>query len=667
MTSKIEYKQRIAELKKQIERHNYRYYVLDDPEVSDAEYDEMMRELMALEEAHPGLVTADSPTQRIGAPPDKGFKPVTHRTRMYSLADAFGFEEVTAFFERVSKALSGEAVEYVCELKMDGAAISLTYNDGIYAQGATRGDGEVGEDITLNLKTIRSIPLHMQPTESPPALEVRGEAYLTKDQFEKLNRDRGDTGQNLFANPRNAAAGTLRQLDPKITAERSLEAVFYAIGYGSGEDIRTQWDSLQYLKNVGFRVGRESVLFKTQEEVFSFLEKWREKRDSLGFEIDGVVIKVNDLKQQERLGYTSKSPRWAVAYKFPAEQKTTRLLDIQVSVGRTGAVTPFAVLEPVRVAGSTVSRATLHNEDEVKRKGVLIGDYVVVQKAGDVIPEIVAPVPSRRTGDEREFVMPDKCPVCGSDIVKPEGEAVARCTGIACPAQAYEHLIHFASRGAMDIEGLGDVVAGELREKGLVKDIADIYYLKRDDILRLEHFKDKAAGNLLAAIEGSRRRPLSRLLFGLGIRHVGSHVADVLAGTFGSLDGLKEAGTEELTEIPEIGPRIGESIINFFKQDQNLKVIEKLRAAGVNMTEQVKTELQTLAGLTFVLTGALTDFTRESATAEIEKRGGRVSSSVSSKTDYVVVGADPGSKHDKALSLGVKVLDERGFAELIGE
>lgn len=667
MPSKVDDAKRIGELRKRIEHHNYRYYVLDSPEVSDAEYDTLMRELIKLEEAYPNLVTPDSPTQRVGAPPAEGFTPVRHRSRMYSLADAFGFEEVEAFFSRVARALPGEKVEYVCELKMDGAAISLTYRDGLYVQGATRGDGEVGEDITLNLKTIRSIPLRVMIDDRPDVFEVKGEAYLSKGQFEKLNQDRGDADLPLFANPRNAAAGTLRQLNPKVTAERSLEAVFYAAGLGEDGRLKTQWDTLQFLKEAGFKVGRESALFKTSAEVLDFLKTWQEKRSTLGFEIDGVVIKVNDLKQQERLGHTSKSPRWAVAYKFPAEQQTTRLLDIQVSVGRTGAVTPFAVLDPVRVAGSTVSRATLHNEDEVKRKGVLIGDYVVVQKAGDVIPEIVAPVPSRRTGDEREFVMPKKCPVCGSDIVRPQGEAVARCTGIACPAQALEHLIHFASRGAMDIEGLGGVVAYELRDKGLVKDVADLYYLTKDDFLKLEHFADKAADNLVAAIEDSKKRPLSRLLFALGIRHVGSHVADVLAQTFGSLDGLKEADIYELTNVPEIGPRIAESIDYFFKQDQNLRVIKKLRKAGVNVTEKASELPQTLAGMTFVLTGSMESFTRETATEAIERRGGRVSSSVSSKTDYLVLGAEPGSKYEKARSLGTKILDERGFAELVGE
>lgn len=660
--------ERIQDLRQRIEHHNYRYYVLDSPEISDAQYDLLIRELIRLEEAHPELVTPDSPTQRIGAPPDEGFMPVRHLTRMYSLADAFSFEELQAFFDRVDKALDGEPVEFVCELKVDGAAVSLTYRDGFYATGATRGDGEVGEDITPNLKTIRAVPLRLRLEKPPLELEVRGEAYLSKAQFANLNRERSEAGQALFANPRNAAAGSLRQLDPGISARRSLSAIFYALGYAAGVRLETHWEMLEYLRRAGFPVMRQTTKVSKPAEVFDFCAVWQQKRDSLPFEIDGIVIKVNRFDQQARLGYTSKAPRWAIAFKFPAEQQTTKLLDIQVSIGRTGAATPFAVLEPVRVAGSTITKATLHNEDEIHRKDIRIGDHVIVQKAGDVIPEIVAPVPSRRTGAERTFRMPAKCPVCRAEIERPPGEAVARCTNVACPAQSHEHLVHFAGRGAMDIEGIGDVVAGQLLAAGYVKDIADLYLLTKDQLLRLEHFGEKAAQNLLSAVETSKRRPLSRLLFGLGIRHVGSHIADILAKRFGSMGGLERVSFEELEAVPEIGPRIAESVAHFFAQAENRRVIDKLRQAGVNMEEVRPTGVpQQLAGLTFVLTGGLERLARDEAIELIERFGGRVVSGVSKKTDYVIVGREPGSKYDKAKELGVKTLDESGFVDLVGQ
>jgi DNA ligase (NAD+) len=659
---------RIRELCELINYHNYRYYVLDSPEISDAEYDELMRELIALEEAHPELVTPDSPTQRVGAPPAVGFQPARHRSRMMSLADAFSTGELRAFFDRLNRALPGEAFEYTCEPKVDGAAIALTYENGLYVRGATRGDGEVGEEITPNLKTIRSIPLRLRLDNPPPELEVRGEAFLTKKQFEELNDERADAGLPLFANPRNAAAGSLRQLDPKVTAERELDAIFYGVGYVTDKSIKTQWESVEFLREAGFKTMKETILARTEDKVFAYCSQWQERRGELPFEIDGAVVKVNDLDQQNRLGATAKSPRWAVAYKFPAEQRVTRLIDIQINVGRTGALTPAAVLEPVRVAGSTVSRATLHNEDEIKRKDIRIGDYVIVQKAGDVIPEIVAPVSSRRTGGEKVFRMPAKCPVCGGDVVRPKGEAVARCTNISCPAQLFEHVLHFASRGAMDIEGLGVAVSMELLKRGMIKDVSDIYYLTRDDLLTLEHFADKAAQNLLNAIKVSKTRPLSRILFALGMRHVGSHVADVLAKNFSSIDRLKETTYEELTKIPEVGPRIAESIISFFKEERNHRVLDKLRRAGVRMEEALRPEVpQKLAGLTFVLTGALTSYTREEATEAIERLGGRVSSSVSKKTDYVVAGENSGSKLEKARELDVKTIDEEGLRRLLEE
>ncbi len=658
---------RIKELTDILNHHNHRYYVLDSPEIADAQYDELMRELIALEEAHPELVLPDSPTQRIGAPPAAGFQPAKHLAKMYSLADAFDFDELNAFFERVGKTLDGEKVTYVCELKVDGAAVALTYRGGLYDRGVTRGDGETGEDISGNIRTIRSIPMRMSITDPPAVLEIRGEAFLSKDQFGKLNRERSEQERPLFANPRNAAAGTLRQMDPKITAGRELDAIFYACGYVEGRTFDTQWDILTFLRQAGFKVMTEARPIASKDEVMDFITEWGEKRESLPFEIDGVVIKVDDQAQQERLGYTSKAPRWAIAYKYPAEQQTTKLIDIQVSVGRTGALTPTAVLEPVRIAGSTVGRATLHNEDEIKRKDIRIGDYVVIQKAGDVIPEIVMPVVSRRTGAERIFTMPKKCVVCDADVVRPEGEAVARCTNIACPAQSLQRIGHFASRGAMDIDGFGEAVATDLYELGLVKDVSDIYYLTHDDLLRIGHFADKAATNLEQSIEASKAKSLSRLIFGLGIRHVGSHVADVLTRRYASMDELAQASEEELTVIPEVGPQIATSVRAFFKQPENQRVIERLRTKGVNMREEREDIEKTLTGKVFVLTGSLATMTREEATSAIERLGGRVSSSISAKTDFVVAGENPGSKYEKALAFNIRPIDERGLTELLGE
>lgn len=663
-----EAEKRAKELRDSINHHNYRYYVLDSPEISDAEYDKLVRVLERIEETYPELITPDSPTQRIGAPPDVGFQPVHHRTKMLSLGDAFDLDELRAFFTRLSKDLTGETVEFVCELKIDGAAIALTYENGLYVRGATRGDGETGEEITPNIKTIKSIPLKLLTPDLPEVLEVRGEAYLSKEQFKQLNEERADQEQSLFANPRNAAAGSLRQLDPRMSAARSLDAFFYAVGYSSSELAGNHWDMLQWLKRAGFKTTPHAVLARSPQEVVDYCQMWQEKRHTLPFEIDGVVVKIDSLDQQASLGETTKSPRWAIAFKFPPEQQTTKILDIQVNVGRTGAVTPVAVLEPVRVAGSTVSRATLHNEDEVRRKDIRIGDYVVVQKAGDVIPEVVAPISSRRNGRERLFEMPKKCPVCGSDVLRLEGEAVARCSGgISCPAQVFEHILHWGRRGTMDIEGLGPEVVKELLDKGLIKNAADLYDLTKEDLLKVEHFADKAAENLFNAIQLSKQRPLSKLLFALGIRHVGSHIADVLAGHFHSVKNLERATVEELIEVPEIGPKVAESVVTFFKQHHNLEVLEKLKAAGVRMEEEaLSKKSQTLAGLTFVLTGTLTSLSREEAGMRIKQFGGRVSSSVSSKTDYVVVGAEPGSKFDKARELGVKTIDEAGFLKLLG-
>ena len=642
--------------------------MLDSPEISDADYDELVSELVSLGEAHPELVTPDSPTQRVGGEPSEAFKQVRHRSRMLSLANAFSLNELTAFFNRVSSDLGTDEVELVCELKVDGVAVSLLFEHGVYAAGATRGDGEVGEDITINVKTIQSLPLRLFSDMAPDVLEVRGEAYLPKEQFKQINEEREELGQPLFANPRNAAAGSLRQLNPRITAKRNLDIFIYGLGYVSGVEFADQWGSLQYLKDAGLKVSKYSKKVNSIQEAYDYCARWQEKRHSLPFDIDGVVIKVNSYKQQEKLGATSKAPRWAIAYKFPAEQRTTVLLGIELNVGRTGAVTPTAILEPVVIAGSMVSRATLHNEDEIRRKDIRIGDTVLVQKAGDIIPEIIAPVVSKRTGGEREFKMPTMCPVCGGEVIRPAGEAVARCININCPAVVFEHVIHFASRSAMDIDGLGESVAHQLLEKGMIQDVADIYYLSKGQLLDIEHFADKAADNLSLAIEASKTRPLSRLLFALGIRHVGAHAAELLADKFGSIDQLIAASYEELIEVAEIGPRIAESIINFFHEERNRRVIEKLRQAGVIMEqEKVGGKDLKLDGVTFVFTGTLTLFTRGDAETLVKSMGGRASSSISKKTDYVVVGENPGSKYEKALSLGIKILTENEFMRLIGE
>lgn len=659
---------RIEELRKIINHHNYLYYVLDAPEISDAEFDQLMQELVKLEEEYPQFITPDSPTQRIGAPPAEGFQSVRHRIKMLSLSDAFDFDELEAFFGRVEKALPEQKVEYVCELKIDGSAVAITYRNGVYERGATRGDGETGEDITANLKTLHSIPLKLRLETPPTELEVKGEVFLPADKFKELNKQREREGLSLFANPRNAAAGSLRQLDPQVTASRALDMFSYAVGYISGYSFNSHCEALEFLKKAGVKVNPHIKLAKSPKEVFEFCKHWAERREGLPYEIDGVVVKVNSLVQQEQLGETSKSPRWAIAYKFAAKQATTKIEQIVVQVGRTGALTPVAHLTPVQVGGTTVSRATLHNEDEIRRKDVRIGDTVLIQRAGDVIPEVVSVVPTKRTGKEKKFKMPKRCPVCGSDIYRPEGEAVTRCTGIACPAQLREHLLHYASRGALDIDGLGQAIVDELMSRKWVTDVADLYYLKKEQLLQLPHFADKAADNLLGAIEASKQRPLGKLLYGLGIRHVGSHMASVLARYFPSIEELKSVSYEELVAINEIGPKIAESVVLFFKQERNRKVLDKLRKAGVKMEEAVKAKApKKLAGKTFVLTGTLSSFTRKEAKELIEAKGGRVSSSVSPKTDFVVVGAEPGSKFEKAKALGVKTVGEEEFKKLVGK
>jgi len=656
-------------LRKEINNHIYRYYVLDSPVVSDAEYDELYRGLQGLEEQHPELITPDSPTQRVGPPPAAGFREVRHRGRMMSLDNAVSAEELEAFDQRVHKGLGPEAepVEYVCELKMDGIAVALTYEGGLLTQGATRGDGEVGEDITPNLRTVPVIPLRLMSDAAPATLEVIGEVYMPEASFLHMNEERLEAGQPPFANPRNAAAGSLRQLDPAVTAKRNLSMVTFGIAFSSEPLPATHQEVLSRLKDLGFRLGEHNVTVADIKGAAEFCAEWQEKRRTLAYEIDGVVVKVNSLAQKTSLGHTAKSPRWAIAYKFPPEEKNTTVMNIMVGVGRTGALTPVAVLEPVFVAGSTITHATLHNEDEVKRKDVRIGDRVIIRKAGDVIPEIVGVVKDVRPEGAEPWKMPVRCPVCNSRVEREEGEAVTRCTNIACPAQTFERIVHFGGRRVMDIDGLGAVTVMQLLDKGFIKDVGDIFFLTREQLAELPGYKEKAIENLVNAIDAARDRDLWRLVYGLGIRHVGSTVARLLTARFPSIDALAAATVEELETIEGIGPRIAESIAFFFDQEENLNVIEKLRNGGVRMADEaVRQAGGPLVGKAFVLTGALEDFTREEASEIIERLGGRVSSSVSKKTDYVLAGAEPGSKLARAQELGVDVIDEQEFKRMTG-
>ena len=656
-------RRRAGELREAIDYHSYRYHVLDDPEVADAEYDALVAELIVIETEFPDLITPDSPTQRVGAPPSDAFAPVQHRSPMMSLDNCFSLEELQAWGRRVEREI-GRAEAFTVELKMDGVAVNLIYEDGAFVKGATRGDGRTGEDITANLRTVGAVPLKLRG-DPPKILEVRGEVYMRTDDFEALNAKLGEAGQKTFANPRNGAAGSLRQKDPGITKERTLSLVCHGIGYVEGRRWRSHWDALKSMREWGLRTNPENKPLPDLDAVYEFCGYWQEHRHDVPYEIDGVVVKVDSIGQQDELGYTAKAPRWAIAYKFPPEERTTKLKDIQVHVGRTGAVTPFAVLEPVFVSGVTVTTATLHNEDEVARKDVRIGDTVTIRRAGDVIPEVVGPVTSKRTGKERKFKMPKTCPSCGSEIVRPEGEAVARCTGLDCPSQRVEKLFHFAGRSAMDIEGLGYQTIIALTDRDWLNDIGDIYSLTSEHLAQLEGFGEKSIDNLMTAIERSKSRSLGNLLIGLGIRHVGGTVAFQIAREAGSLAKLQEMSAEELVAMEGIGPVIAESVATFFGQDRNRAVIEKLRAAGVD-PEEVAIEVNgPLVGKTFVLTGSLEGFSRGEATALIEDQGGKVTSSVSKKTDYVVVGADPGSKFDKAKQLGIETLDEDALGKLL--
>ncbi|WP_026486624.1 NAD-dependent DNA ligase LigA [Caldanaerobius polysaccharolyticus] len=654
-------KERIEELRKVISYHDYMYYVLDSPEISDEEYDRLMRELKDLERQYPEFITPDSPTQRVGGQPLKEFAEHQHTIPLLSLDDVFNEGELRDFDRRVKEAVGD--TDYVLELKIDGLSVALQYDDGIFIRGATRGDGYTGEDVTQNLKTIRSIPLRLKEDVT---LEVRGEVYMPKKYFAELNEAREEEGQPLFANPRNAAAGSLRQLDPAVTARRQLDIFVFNLQRVEGKAFKTHIEALEYLKDIGFKISPYLIHIKDVEEALGYIEEWREKRHQLPFEIDGMVLKVNDLAKRDVLGATARHYRWAIAYKFPAERQKAKVEDIIVQVGRTGAITPTAVLTPVRLAGTTVSRATLHNEDYIKEKDIRIGDTVLVQKAGDIIPEVVEVVKEERTGKEVPFVMPDRCPECGAKTVRIEGEAAVRCPNLNCPAQIRRGIIHFASRDAMNIEGLGPAIISQLIDNGLVKNIADIYYLKYEDLVKLERMGDKSANNLLTAIENSKKNGLDRLLFGLGIRYIGSKAAEVLSYWFKSMDGIMNAKQEDLVQVPEIGEKMAESVVAFFADDHNREMIERLKKAGVNMSSLEKASVSNkFDGMTFVLTGTLEKYTRAQATEIIEQNGGKVSSSVSKKTSYVLAGKDPGSKLDKARKLGVPVITEDEFEKML--
>lgn len=661
---------RAQELRALIDEANHRYYVLDDPVITDAEYDELLRELIALESAHPDVRVADSPTQRVGAPASERFAPYRHARPMLSLANATTEEELRAFDERARR-LADRELSYVCELKIDGLAIALDYDGGALSRGGTRGDGRVGEDVTPNLRAVRSIPLRLRgaPREIPSFLEARGEVYLRKSDFGRLNAAREREGLPVFANPRNAASGGVRQLDPALTAQRRLSFFAYqaAAWESQARAAATQWASLQRLQHLGFPVNPHVRQAATIDDVIAFCREWEGRRDELDYEIDGVVVKVDEITLQERLGSVARDPRWAIAFKFKAREARTKLTGIVVTVGRTGSLNPNAVLSPVQIGGVTVKSATLHNADYIASNDIRIGDTVVVTRAGDVIPRVVGPVLAERTGKEKKFTMPARCPICGSDVDHPPGEAMSRCTNASCPAQRYERVRHFASRGAMDVEGLGDVLAEQLTQDGIVHDVADIYALDAPTLLGLPRLGEKSVANLLEAIDASKRRGLARVLNGLGIRFVGEQTSQILAGDFGSLDAIAAASEDELRASEGIGPEVAGSVQLFFKQAANLAVIEKLRAAGVDLNAPKRARAATgrLAGKTFVLTGTLATLTREAAGELIVAAGGKVTSSVSKKTDYVVAGDDPGSKYAKAQQLGIPILDEDALRALL--
>ena len=672
--------ERIEQLRAQLDHHNYRYYVLDAPEISDAEYDALMKELIQLEAEYPSLLTPDSPTQRVGAAPLEAFGVVEHPLPLLSLGNVFSRADLEGWHSRIVKMLGKQPSEFVCEHKIDGLAVALTYVDGQFIVGATRGDGLRGENITQNLRTIRSIPLSVSK-EAPSRFEVRGEVFLPRAGFARLNRERAEEGLPLFANPRNAAAGSVRQLDPRISAKRPLDIYVYMLGYAEGGSIpTTHWETMEYLRSLGFKVNPNNRLLSSIAGVEDYYQKWVNERESLSYEADGIVVKVDSLERQKRLGDVGREPRWAVAYKFPAIQGITRLKEIRISVGRTGTLNPYAVLEPVSVGGVVIKQAALHNEDDVRRKDIRKGDMVIIQRAGEVIPQVVGPVVSRRTGAEEEFSLLETifdkdrgrpaCPECRAEVVKLAGEAMYYCSNAACPAQVRERIEHFSSRGAMDIRGIGESLSGVLFERGMVNDVAELYFLKekKEQLLKIEGMREKSVDNLLKAIEQSKDRPLSRLIFALGIRHVGEETAELLSKYFGTIDALARARRADLLVIPSIGTKIADSILFFFSQEENQGIIRRLKDAGVSIGNgKTAVEKLPLAGQEFVITGRLDRYSRPEAEARIKALGGTAKSDITKKTTYLVAGTDPGSKLARAGELGLKQIDEADFLKLLGE
>ncbi len=660
--------QEIEKLREEIRRHEELYYVHDRPEVSDRDYDALLEKLKAIELEHPELVTPDTPTQRVGGRPAEGFAEVVHRRPMLSLDNSYNIDELRAFDVRCQKLADGRNLEYVAELKIDGLSLSLHYANQILVRGVTRGDGRIGEEVTQNARTIRSVPLKLR-TKKPigDEIEIRGEAFIPRKVFEKTNAEREEQGESRFANPRNAAAGTIRQLDSRSVAKRKLDLFAYDLSAGDRKPFATHWEALNWIEEAGLRVNPNRKLCASIEEVIEFAQAMEAERDDLDYEIDGLVVKVNSTALQDDFGTTNKAPRWAIAYKYAARQATTRVLSIDVQVGRTGALTPVANLEPVSLAGTTVARATLHNPDEVKRLGIRIGDWVLIEKGGDVIPKVLSVIESKRTGEEKPFRMPKKCPVCGGEISRLDGEVVSRCVAADCPAQLKGRLLHFASRRAMRIEGLGESLVDQFVDSGKVRDAGDLYSLTLEDIATLERMAKKSAANLMAQIEASKSRDLANLVYALGLRHVGDRTATTLARHFGSLDKLSQASVEELDDIPEIGLTVAESVHDWFRDEGNIELCRRLAAAGVTTTSQKASGAtdDRFAGKQFVLTGTLESFNRDEARAAIESGGGRVSSSVSKKTDYVVAGAEAGSKLEKANALGVAVVDEAAFKKML--
>jgi DNA ligase (NAD+) len=665
-------KKKIEALREKIRHHEHLYYVLDDPAISDAEFDQLMNQLKRLEAEHPDLITPDSPTQRVGGKPREGFIKVRHSSPMLSLDNTYSEDELRNWERRVHELSGRKDVEYVCELKLDGMSLALRYEDGRLLRGITRGDGTIGEDVTLNVRTVRSIPLSISKEKLnqagiPADFEVRGEMLMPLGAFKKMNQEREQKGLSQFANPRNATAGTVRQLEPSITAQRRLDYFAYTLLQEGRTYFNRHWETLNALETAGFKVNLRRERAKNFGEVGAFIQEWEGKRESLPYEIDGIVIKVDRTALQEELGFTGKAPRWAIAYKYAARAGITRIEDILVQVGRTGKLTPVAVLQPVPIGGTTVGRATLHNLDEIERLGVKIGDWVEVERGGDVIPKVTRVVEDKdHPRGHKSFHMPGQCPVCGTKVVRTEGEVDHRCVNANCPAKLRETVLHFASRGVMNIDGMGDALVNQLTERGLVKNVADIYRLTRNDLLSLERFADKSAQNILDEIERSKQLPLERVIYGLGIRFVGERTAQFLAQHFGSLDALLNASQEDLQQVNEVGPRIAGSIAEFFQEPKNRELVKRLREAGLTFTGKKKERGTKLTGKTFVLTGTLAHYTREEAKKMIEDAGGRVSGSVSKKTDYVVAGSDAGSKLDKANELRVKVIHEKEMEELLG-